>query len=708
MRRMTLRRVADESGGIAMLFAVVATAMLLLVAFVTEVANWLEHRRHLQVQVDAGVLAAGRDFAFCFAAPDLSNQAIKERARLYAGDPAVAGSYNRQVDDPSRVSMVLNGTDYPPTGVDAFTPTEDAARMPCALKSLEIKAKDKDVPTFLSSIVPIDVVDVRARAKVEIRQVTELKGILPWAVPEVNPQTVAAILVNEDDSADQNVIQGLALLQRESAACPGLPSSETNDRSVTLWCGDLTDVPIAPENGVIIFSSRAEYELEDFDGLSVSEACNLPQAFCYANPSSGSYEGVGYIRGYQPTGGSPSATNAVLRNVQFNNLCPSTGTPPSPTNDSAPYFLRTGSCDIGVTADLDFGVANPLTIGAEVQLRGDGCGGNNRCNLAYDAAAQRWVTTTELATISQDSGRNNLTIRWRTTASGSQWHDIEAAHPYAANLASGPIDYFTLTSIGANANSLPIGTRSVFVEVGLRPSLQVGQADDEAVLLRFANASGSLTQSIDCDHDQGFEEEIRYGCLTTYKENTRGNCNPYLPGDPDGQNYPLPPRTPEPWLQDPPEPKPDCAATQTGQVEGPLRDALHLRFEMPCTANNWPDDPVPGPFGNLPPENDPRRVTLMITDYGTFDDSGTKPIPVVKFAGFYVTGWDWDPQKSPGCPENDPHPDFGPRGTYVKGLDDGDVWGHFITEVTFVEGGGESEDLCEFDEVGVCTAVLTE
>ena len=41
------------------------------------------------------------------------------------------------------------------------------------------------------------VIDPKAQARVEIRQVKEQKGMLPWAVPEIDPAAVAAIFVDE-------------------------------------------------------------------------------------------------------------------------------------------------------------------------------------------------------------------------------------------------------------------------------------------------------------------------------------------------------------------------------------------------------------------------------------------------------------------------------------------------------------------------------
>jgi hypothetical protein len=85
------------------------------------------------------------------------------------------------------------------------------------------------------------------------------------------------------------------------------------------------------------------------------------------------------------------------------------------------------------------------------------------------------------------------------------------------------------------------------------------------------------------------------------------------------------------------------------------------------------------------------------------------------FAGFYVTGWDYSTQ-TPGCPDpdgpgplrgNDPHPIYGTAYQATKPqLDDGDLWGYFVTAVRWQ--GSASDELCVFDELGTCTAVLVE
>ena len=94
---------------------------------------------------------------------------------------------------------------------------------------------------------------------------------------------------------------------------------------------------------------------------------------------------------------------------------------------------------------------------------------------------------------------------------------------------------------------------------------------------------------------------------------------------------------------------------------------------------------------------DPRLVTLVITDNSAFGGQGQAYVPVLAFAGFYITGWD-----SPGaCADNAPYPSLG-------NSDAGDVWGHFVNYVVYSAGGTPSPIRCNFTSTNVCIAVLTQ
>ncbi len=98
--------------------------------------------------------------------------------------------------------------------------------------------------------------------------------------------------------------------------------------------------------------------------------------------------------------------------------------------------------------------------------------------------------------------------------------------------------------------------------------------------------------------------------------------------------------------------------------------------------------------------DDPRLVTLVVTEYGAFDGGGSTIIPIRYFAGFYITGKDVSPQ-SPRCAvpgfEEDLHPVYGDTYSTPKKqkLDDGDVWGYFVTRVQYGSGAIGHED-CDF------------
>jgi hypothetical protein len=279
----------------------------------------------------------------------------------------------------------------------------------------------------------------------------------------------------------------------------------------------------------------------------------------------------------------------------------------------------------------------------------------------------------------------------------------KVAAPYAADDASGPVNYVWVTGTtltgtpGQPAASLATSSDSLMtlhVKVGLEPPLRVANPGEPPILLRFASKSGSLNQALDCDAPpRGLDEEVRDGCKTIYAVNERGEvCTGN--GGPTWDPSNLPPATFDP------DPIPDCIAATTGDVSV-LAQGLHDRFETPCSPNNWT---TYRQNGELPPDDDPRWVTLIVTNFTGFTGQGARVVPIRIFAGFYVTGY-FHQQTATGCPGDDPHPNgVNPSSNKAKG----DVWGYFVTNVIFEPGSNEDDEFCAFDEVGVCSAVLTE
>jgi hypothetical protein len=543
--------------------------------------------------------------------------------------------------------------------------------------------------------------------------------MLPWAVPDVEPAAVVAIFLDEINGT----VLGSQLLMKQDDET--LPFSE--------WTTSPVDslIDLANENtGVVILVSKVDDDPSRSGALA--DICSQSPGLvsCYAGD--GNQDGLAFIHGWSDLPGQiddPQIRDVSLSAAECSEF-------------AAPYFLRTpDECKIGATAVIDFGFdpdprpAPPLGISAVVKLRGPGCG-NSGCAMEYVgeavAANESIWTTTELSTLDPrpggDYGRLNYSISWETVDAAGAAHSGTfggVAHPYVADENSGPVDYLKIGTLDTDPpvpdpysrNTGP--PRSVLVTVGVRKPLAIEDPLTPPIVLRVASPSGSQNQAFDCDKNVNFATEIEDGCQTTYglnyddwsvpeddiKEWADILCETYDTGD-------LPPAS----ISN--NPAPICVAIETGDKIGPFRQGLRSRFETPdCYENNWPEDQPPagrGPeddeaikafFRNHDFADDPRYVTLIITDYGAFSGQGSGQVPVKYFAGFYVTGWDVDGQVKP-CLDNDPHPWYGDK--YRKSLDNGDVWGHFINLVVFSSSGKADDELCNFDEIGNCIAVLVE
>jgi Putative Flp pilus-assembly TadE/G-like len=715
-RRVGCRSVRDERGQVVVLFALLIPTLLALTAVVLDIGNMYVHKKHNQTLVDAAAFAGATKFVGCsfqFGNPAAANFAIKETALQYAGDTHRGpGTYNLQVQKPDDVRVVLNGATFwnPGDGMDGeiddtLDPDGNPATPgdPCSTKTLDVKATDHDVP-LLTGLFPFKP-DAKSRARVEIHQVLEQNGMLPWAVPEVDPAAVAALFVNENNGS---VIAQQRLMQLEDATLPFLEWSTSPPTDPF----GVSGVDLANENtGVVILISKTN-ATPSLSG-TLSSICGQSPGLVQCYAGSGGTDGLTFIHGWSDAPGAPA--NAQIRD--FSAVSVTCG-----DDLSNPYFLREGDCDLGALAVIDFGVTgNPSRrvsaggIDAEVTLRAPGCGGSG-CPMTWVSTSgtqSTWSTGSRNATLIADRGRTTFSIDWSTSTGSGTFPGL--AHPYVGNDASGPVEYLKLRTADpgiGDPNSRNTGDpalASVIVTVGLRRPFQVESPLAPGVVLRVGSPSGSQNQAFDCDKSVNFEREIENGCQTTYRENY-GDWN----GDgvkewrdifcadwPNGIG--LPPDTLTP------APVPDCVRIETGDKIGQFRQGLDARLKTPaCAPNNWPErlSDFPDFFSDYDFANDPRYVTLVVTDYGRFLGAGSsEAVPVKYFAGFYITGWDKVGNAAP-CSDNEQHPWYG--GTYRKSLDNGDVWGHFINVTVFSSAGLSDDELCNFDEIGTCIAVLVE
>ena len=745
------RAARSEQGQVIVMVALLLPVIFALGAIVIDIGNFYIHKRHLQTQVDASALASGPEFTWCFLDPTAADVQIKEYALRYAGDtrrdpdegdPQL--EHNRQLQEPTDVFAVLNSSSYwppppPPLGPadptvpgsngygfdetldgDPSTPTTDSSK-PCDARFLDVKATDDAAP-MLWGLLPFSP-SPKAKARVEIRRLRGQMGFLPWAVPENAPETVAALFVNE---ASSNTVAAWTYLNRPTS------TTTVNGEAANVWSG-AGQVNIVEENGVIVLQSRDA--LTDADlapggtPLSLTAMCSLPGTTCFGrvanqNPQVTNRTGVGFVFGEH---GTPGPNVAAVREAELTHFDHGSGLfgPGNPSclgQDTSPYFVweSFGDCQIRIRARIDFGSNLAVTPRAVHVQRNGTFGGNCNGGTASLTLRDGWWESPWI-TLPESSGRNEFRLCWRA-GNGKQRLDgnfsnqiIQTAFSAntdsrASNTAySGPI-----VSLTIGDHSQPQAAQTVSVDVGLTPPLRVSGPTDPAIYLRVAGR-GSLNQMLDCDPpSRGPDEEIRDGCQTPYAVNERLlSCGPPAPTW-DRNNLP-PTMSPD----DPAWIDPDCIEANPGDVTS-MSKGLRARFEDPeptganCPPNRWA---LYRSTGTLPTSADKRLITLIIANYGEFDDQGIKPLPITKFAAFYVTGWfvGGGQQGTAGCASNDPPPSppYCPRrSTTPCDADDtevqGAVWGHFVVQVDPPARGRPGPELCDFAALDKCIAVLVE
>ena len=702
-------------------------------AVVLDVGNWYIHKRHLQTQVDAAALAPAPEFTGCFdpAAWVQTDQEIEDHAIGFAGDtlrPGIlgtnpSGTTNRQLSKPGDVRVALNANRYwdptdpkdplsAPDGYGLDQTLDEKGPTPGSLPDgisgfcnegyIDVKATEEDAP-FLLGLLPITP-DPKSHARAQIFDINVSEGILPFAVPEVVPGSVYALFVNEENPDATAVISRARLcgtpcvpVPTPSTPPPGYPSN------YAVYQGSNVGQPITfgtgTENvGVIILVSKADIPNPNVGSASIATTCSQTGVRCYSG--NGATSGVALIHGYE-TGSGPGP---IARRVNVG------GCDAGP-NLSGPYFNLTGDCIVSIDADLDFsGFTNPQArTHQSASCSGSGTDMTRRGRAGASGRAPSSFQSRTWADKSPSPSRG--TPQGLVDGGASDM----VARPYVKNARSGPLFYLDLTASPGGGPSIPNaystpndpGQQPVTytVTAGLLPPLRTQSLSDKPVLIRFTSEDNpSQTQSIDCDVDSypypapyntlpSDAAEIAHGCVTPYKENETLDCSAYSLGD-------LPPAAPPATTF---ENAPDCQQSKSGSVSS-LRKGLVARLNEPtCTPNNWPDPPItPDEITNLVTNfgDDPRLVTLVVTEFGAFSGSGSTIIPIRYFAGFYITGKDVSAQ-SPRCAvpgfEEDDHPVYGD--TYstskLQKLDDGDVWGYFVVRVEYGSGAIGHEE-CDF------------
>jgi hypothetical protein len=631
---------AEERGGVLVMVALWLPLLVLFLIFVVDVGNWFVHKRHLQMQADAGALAGGAAFGGVMLPSGCNDAAIEGEARKYAGDPNAAGPYNVQIGgtDQQNMHVLVNSTNFWNEGGANYTD----GGSPCNAMMVDVKMTEADLPWFFGlDVVPA----INARARVQIQSLSYANGgALPIAVPNTDPRRAKAIFVNEET--------GAVLASAELTKTGFDPSS-----GLDIWENPPIPVPISASRiGVRIALS----------GTASSITCGAPLVDCY---DAGSSNGILYIRGFSATG-TGTATAPIARDVVLvRDTC------------SDPYFTyESSTCTVGVSAVVDFGVADPATINASVSAKL----GNREVSLTYVPGSGRWESTgANFFDVDPADGPLPIELKWRVGSNTGTFGNVQRTFAGSED-RSGPV---RLAEVSENGffwtNSFAQGgTHELAVKIGIVPNLQIASSvNDPIVTLRVVG--GSRNQSLDCDPDySNLYQELAFGCRPRYTVNTGTACAS-TPTSLWG--------SPQPW---------PCVAIQTGSATNQVPRGLNLRVlgdEKPttCTApNNWSQYPDI-------PANDPRILNVFVVPFGAFGGSGSGVIPVVRFATFYITGWTAGGSgfKNP-CQGNGDDP--------VPNGDAGNIVGHFIKYIFTVNDGSGSGQACDPSGFGSCIAVLTE
>ncbi len=678
--------ISDEHGAVLVTFALFAPVMILLAAFTMDAGNWFLHKRHLQVQADAAVFAAAREFQPCI------NGNIYKRAGQYGGATSVATPsagtessatpiFNEQIGGTPQgnIHEVINSERYYQQSSPVDTTVDP--RSPCQTFEegngmVDVKITETGLPWIWQKLLSVE--HINAHARVEILQERNPAGLEPLAIAESAPAAVEAFFVNEDKG-------------NEVIAKAALTNLGSNGKGQNVWAN--SEAPLAvPLTKTNFTTARIGVRLALAGKAPVTECTTQPYEKCFDETTGP----LLHVQGYSEAGAG-TLTAPLAREVTLSS--------PAPNTCSDSYFSNAGgaSCTFTITARVDYGssITKGMSVTPEV-------GAVKGAALAFNSSTGTWSGT---ATLPGESGSREikLIVKCNNKETGSpcaaEKKVVEATAKeerekgklvtavvhriYAASsTGSGTITGAWISEVGGlpqDANTFKACEAScphkLVVTVDVGSSLEDARDfSDPLFHMRFGNPTSEV---VGCEPGKeasgaAYRENLSKGCEHSYKRNTTDpNCT----------------STSEPY---------DCFGKASGVKTGPFEQGLEERFYgSPPTGkkfycpNNW----VKPPSGNNVPEipaDDSRVITLFIEPYGA---SGGASTPIYDFATFYVTGWN----KSDPCTSKAAslHPD--------DNAEKGEIVGHFIKYVNVIGKGEGGETKCKPEPalLDPCVAVLT-
>jgi hypothetical protein len=569
-----------DTGSVMLIVAAFMPVAILFVVFVVDVGKAFEHNHHLQLQADAGVLAAAQEFQPC------DNERIRSALKEYSGKNGATHLYNKQIGSTAdeNIHEEVNSLKY---FGQAATSDGTIEKEPCQANMVDLKITETNTPLLFKAF---NAPYVNAHARVEIRQESETSGFLPVSLVDSAPRAAAACFVNEETGA---ILKSAPLIER-SGGGSGLVS----------WTNEAAPVAVPISTSAIAVHVA-------LSGKTGTTSCTDANAKVYDLTSSGlKGPSVLHIQGWSlnTKGGDGGSGHAkpVVREVRLTSESP-------PGGCSDPYFSDPASgttCTIGVSAVVDYGSPTP-PAGAAVTVEVSG--------KTYSLTQAAGVWTAGGITVKAGLGSVAVTLKVTDTAMGGAGKALafpQIQRTYSAiESKSGPIQSARVSEGGAgDTNSFRI-CESAHEGNECEPKLVVtigtlGLKNAESVsepFLKFPVNKGINN----CPTGSNFKQRLAQGCEGDYAVlPSGGTCAT------SGTKI-------------------TCITLENGVKANDFAAGLNQRIlgsEKPslCTSpNHW------STFPNLP-KNDPRIVTIALTPFG-FE---TEPIPIETFGTFYITGWE--------------------------------------------------------------------
>jgi Flp pilus assembly protein TadG len=686
-----LRRIASEQrGSMAVTLGLLFPAFLLVGILAVDVGNWYVHKRELQVQADAGALAAAASFTY-----PCSDSAIATVAHSYAGK-----DHNVFPNVPATgatSTFLLNQPNF----ADQDQPNEtELTGSPCDDSVIDVKMTEQHVPWFFGTnlIGTPWTKYINARARVNLYRLDALGGTLPVAVPAPDARRIRVTFISEvtgetlgyKDLCRRIDGEGGLQIWDNAATNPAgwKASSGACDGSTAA-----TPLPLTfddPKYG------RVKVRVQ-VSGSAATIDCGQQLVTCYD---------AGFVHGWSD---QPAVTDAANSAPQPRSVVLLPG-----TCGDAYFSAQTSACTVGLSAKVDFqpreydASGNPKTSSGKpvigVKAVVSSSSGSATYDLAWNSSAKAWQTSS--INVPAGAGPLDVKLAWEQTdnsVSGYGTCDKTSKNPCkdtfadvlqrtfsASESASGPIKLLQLGDLSSTSgvndvqrcsSAHPSCTTSFVVRIGIGGTLALSKPDDAPTVLRVGASGGSQNQTIDCDPNlSNLEDEIALGCSPEYRRNTGQVCT----GNEPGGTPPL-----------------YCVAVEPGKKTNAVSAGMNRRIlgsakPSVCTnPNHWPN------FDS----GDPRIVPVMVVPYGSFQDSGAgtgSEVPVQDFAYFYVTGWT-------GQGNGFDNPCQGNGDDPVPGNDSAYIVGHFIKHVETLNGkGGDATcDLTDVNSLSGCAAVMT-